>query len=98
MPPNSLKFSVYQTLGKGEDEIWEIGQKYVIALSANKKPIVGRGDLESDNYLRKGLKINITGVPHPDHCEVVNWPQVYSEQKLIAGELALEAKYRKSQA
>lgn len=90
MPPKSLRKSVYWTSGIGDSEIWSIGDKYV---APSRGPIHGRADFNSYSMSTniRALAIELTGVPHPRHADIVGWDGDRRKHRLQAEKLADEA-------
>jgi len=92
--PNPLtgvqETSIYQLSDLGEDEIWDLGEREVVAKRPGRR-LHGRADISSDEVIRHGLEININNNPLR-HAAIVNWPDEESEQLLRATELALSSK------
>src|SRR5712691_5176414 len=92
MPPPSGRFSMYRISGLLEDEIWAIGKKFVADVL--KKPLQGRGDLNSKLLYEQGLTVQSAPEPHPRHVNVVGWDLASTQTRLIAVKLASLATLR----
>jgi hypothetical protein len=72
VPPPSGKLSVYRTEGQEESEIWNLGVEHVGRVLG--KPILARADLKASDFSQRNLRFEPDGVPHPRHCNIINWP------------------------
>lgn len=87
MPPKSLRKSVYWTTGLPDADIWSLGDLYV---APSRGPIHGRADFNSFLLTTSipGLAIDLTGVPHPRHADIVGWDVDRRRRRLQAEKLA----------
>ena len=90
MPPADLQLSVFRTQGLTEEEIWAIGQKEVIEKAPTPKTLYGRAEIIASDVKKVGLGLAPDDTP-PRHTNIIGWPQVKSEQKLMALQLAEDA-------
>lgn len=90
MPPKSLRKSVYWTSGLQESEIWSIGDEFV---APSRGPIHGRADFNSYSMSTnvRDLGIELTGIPHRRHADIVGWDADRRKRRLQAEKLADEA-------
>lgn len=84
-PPRSQLLSVYWTTDFPDSEIWNIGDAYV---APARGPIFGRADLNSLVVYEGDLSVNVTGVPHPRHADIINWDTDRRKARLQATKLA----------
>lgn len=92
MPPPDRKTSVFQTNELVEGEIWDIGEAHVARPQG--KTLHGRGDILAIEVEKTNrLKIDYDNIP-PRHANIIGWPDDKGEQKLLAQELAAEAKLK----
>ena len=89
MPNRNGETSVYRIIDLGDQEIFEIGHRFV-AQKMNK-PLLGRADVKVYNILEKDLSVVSVPDPHPRHANIVGWPEERVKYRLIAVELADEA-------
>jgi hypothetical protein len=89
MPAPNGETSVYRISNIAENEIWDIGRKYVAGPS--KRTLRARGDTTAELITKTGLEISPETTPHPLHANIVNWPSEKDEQKMLAVEIANEA-------
>lgn len=73
IPAKDGKKSVYRTDNCSEDEIWDIGEKYVAGLTEKKIPLLARGDLSASTIFKEDLKIECNGIPHFRHANIIDW-------------------------
>jgi hypothetical protein len=90
--PKDNKTSVFRTSGVSNDDIWNIGDREVSARLG--KPILGRADIYASNVTERDLEV-IPSEPPEKHANITSWPQEASKQKVIAIELASEARFHK---
>jgi hypothetical protein len=91
MPPaNNRALSVFRISDLPQDEVWDLGELYVAA--PRNKLLLGRADIFASNVFSKGLGITPTHRPHPRHANIINWPVEREYQRMIAVELAAEAR------
>jgi hypothetical protein len=89
MPAPNGETSVYRISNIAENDIWDIGRKYVAGPS--KRTLRARGDTTAEVITKTGLEISPETTPHPLHANIVNWPSEKDEQKMLAVEIANEA-------
>jgi len=72
-----------------EAELWQIGQEI-----ADKRPatLYGRADLQAISVIKKSLRIVPTPEPK-NHANITGWPADKPSQKIIAQEIAAEARF-----
>jgi hypothetical protein len=85
-PPPSCRLSVYWTSGLLVSEIWKICAEYVAPIYG--KPAIARADLNSLNVYTENLAIELTGIPHPRHTDIVGWDLESTRTRLQALKLA----------
>ena len=90
MPNKNGETSVYRTINLEENEIYDIGKQYVAKVVG--KPLLGRAEIPASMAIDFGLKIQPKTEPHPRHANIIDYPDDDSEKKLIALQLAAEAK------
>ena len=88
MPNRDGETSVFQIQGLSEEEIWQIGEKYVS--SPLGKTLRARADVIVLIVEERGLRVDFDNTP-PRHANIVGWPEEKSAQKLIALELSSRA-------
>jgi hypothetical protein len=81
--------SVTRHMDLSEAELWQIGQAI-----ADKRPatLYGRADLRAKSVIKKSLRIVPTSEPK-NHANITGWPADKPSQKIIAQELAAEARF-----
>jgi hypothetical protein len=83
--------SVIRHRDLSEKELWQIGQAI-----ADKRPatatLYGRADLQAINVIKKSLRIVPTPEPK-NHANITGWPADKPSQKIIAQEIAAEARF-----
>lgn len=89
MPAPTGETSVFRISNLSEDEIWEIGRRDVA--QKREMPLLGRADISAFYVFNKNLKIIPDNIP-PRHANIIGWPEEKSAQKLIAMELAENAR------
>ncbi|RJQ20828.1 MAG: hypothetical protein C4560_04580 [Nitrospiraceae bacterium] len=89
LPAPNGETSVFRVSGLADIAIWEIGDKEVAG--KRETAILGRADIPAFHVLNSTLKIKPDENP-PRHANITGWPKEKSEQKLIAIELAENAK------
>ncbi|MBI3477366.1 MAG: hypothetical protein HY010_16660 [Acidobacteria bacterium] len=74
-----------------EQEVWRIGQSIAGARPAT---LYGRADIPAAEARRRTLDVEPRPVAdNPNHAVVVGWPDDRPAQKIIAQELAVEARF-----
>ncbi len=92
MPSNKNgETSVYRTEQCTDAAIWEIGNGYVTALRLDSKPVIGRGDLITQDVIKHSLRVIASPDSHPRHANIVDWPVEKAPRLMLATELALRA-------
>ncbi|MFZ0748744.1 MAG: hypothetical protein WAM70_05245 [Pyrinomonadaceae bacterium] len=81
--------SVTRHAGLEDREIWELGQQVADAQSA---ALYGRADVEVRVFTAQSLTIAPTLTPR-NHANITGWPPEKPLQKIIAQEIAAEAKF-----
>lgn len=89
MPNRQGKTSVYRVIDLDDEEIFEIGRRFVA--DELKKLLMGRADILVSKILDRELMVELDPTPHPRHANIVDWPEDESKHRLIAPELADEA-------
>lgn len=81
--------SVTRRKDLSEAELWQIGQEI-----ADKRPatLYGRADLQAISVIKKSLRIVPTPEPK-NHANITGWPADKPSQKIIAQEIAAEARF-----
>lgn len=87
-PPRDNRLSVYWTTGCSDRVVWELGDRYVAPL---RGPILGQGRVNSLVAYAAGLTVDLTGVPHPRHADIVGWDVDRKKARLQAHKLADKA-------
>src|SRR3970040_164132 len=74
--PRSMETSVFRVRGRGADEIWDLGQRFV-----------ARADITTREVLEVGLAIHPDNRPER-HATIRGWPEEKERQMILATELA----------
>jgi hypothetical protein len=90
MPPADLQLSVFRMQDLTEDDIWTLGEEEVVKKAPTPKTLYGRAEIIPLTVRHVGLRVDPDDTP-PRHVSITGWPQVKSEQKLMALQLAEEA-------
>lgn len=90
LPAPNGEASVYRISNISEKEIWDIGREYVAGPS--KRTLYARGNTTAAVITKTGLEIVPETTQHSLHANIVNWPSEKHEQKMLAVEIANEAK------
>lgn len=85
MPPKTARLSLYWTTGLPDEEIWHLGQMYVVPF---RGAMVARADLNSLDVYGQGLRVESVPVPHERHVEILGWNLSSTETRLKALKLA----------
>jgi len=87
--PHLSGLSVIRHIDLSEAELWQIGQEI-----ADKRPttLYGRADLQAISVIKKSLRIETTPEPK-NHANITGWPADKPSQKIIAQEIAAEARF-----
>lgn len=87
--PHLSGLSVIRHIDLSEAELWQIGQQI-----ADKRPttLYGRADLQAISVIKKSLRIVPTPEPK-NHANITGWPADKPSQKIIAQEIAAEARF-----
>jgi len=89
LPAPNGETSVFRVSGLDDNSTWEIGNKEVAMRRGI--PVLGRADILASRVFSRKLKI----VPDDNplrHANITGWPEEKSEQKLIAIEMAEDAR------
>lgn len=92
MPPSNLRLSVCRIEGLQIDEIWNEGQKVILAMP-QRKTLYGVADIKAGIVKRETLEINPDKLPSR-HANIIGWPEAPAKQMSIAQTLAAEAKLK----
>ena len=89
IPYPHADLSVTRHMDLSEAELWQIGQAI-----ADKRPatLYGRADLQAISVIKKSLRIVPTPEPK-NHANITGWPADKPSQKIIAQEIAAEARF-----
>ena len=90
MPPASRELSVFRISNLSRNIVWDLGKEYVA--NPRNKPLLGRADIFASNVFNKGLDIRPENQPNTLHANIVDWPEEREEQRMIAIELAFDAR------
>ena len=97
MPPPNLELSVFRIDGLRLEQIWEMGERQVLATMpksvAGTKRINGIADIKVYKVQQLDLNVQPTASP-PRHANICGWPEEKERQKSIAQELAAEAEMK----
>ncbi len=91
MPPPDLRLSVFRIDGLKLDGVWTIGQKEVINNMPEPRTLYGMADIKASKVRASDLEIEPSNTP-PRHADICGWPEEKEKRKIIALELAAEAK------
>lgn len=70
-PPATGRLSVYWIAGLGSPAIWQICQQQVEPLIGHAA--VARADFNSLSAYAAGLTVDLDGVPHERHANIIGW-------------------------
>jgi hypothetical protein len=95
IPPRDLNFSVTRHLNLSQDELWQVGQRIVDALSKkHHASLFGRADLTVATVTRNAVQVVPAPIPtNPQHAHIIGWPLDKPAQKSIAQQLAAAASF-----
>lgn len=91
-PENPLELSTTRHLNLSENEIWDIGNK-IVSGQQNRK-LHGRADVEVSRVTSQSL--NVVADPtadNPNHANIRGWPLSKDARKLLALEIARNARF-----
>lgn len=88
--PLNGETSVFRIKNLTEEEVWEIGKTEVA--DRRNQPLKARGDVIASSIYIEGLSLEPETSLHQLHANMINWPEVKSEQILIATKIAESAK------
>jgi len=91
VPYSRVELSVSRIDGIEENEIWKLGERVVEMRSDNVR-LFGRAELQAFRYRQKEYLDVIKDEPPPRHAIVKGWPDIKAKQKMIALELAEDAR------
>ncbi len=93
MPAPDLRLSVFRIDGLILEEVWTIAQREVIDVSPEPKTLYGMADIKASKVQKIHLEVEPNDDP-PRHANIIGWPgpEEKGRQKLMAEELAAEAK------
>lgn len=89
MPPDSGRLSVYWISGLAEPEIWNICATHVTPVKG--KPVRLRGDFNSLQVYASQLRVEVDGIPHARHANIVGWDIESTKRRLQALKLSESA-------
>jgi hypothetical protein len=97
-PPRSNRLSVTRSSLLNEDRLWLLGRETATARSGNESEtirLVGRADLRVADVIQiRPLRVVQSPLPsHPEHADVVGWPESKSERMVISKQLAANARF-----
>lgn len=90
LPSPNKETSVYRISTLTRDEIWDIGKRSVAEVRC--ETLRGRADIITLDVLKEDLKVKPNIERHPLHANIIGWPAIKHEQKLIAIKLAEKAR------
>lgn len=91
-PPRNNRLSVYWITDCPEAEVWAIGDEHV---APARGPILGQGIVNSlVAYNDASLTVNVTGVPHARHADLIGWDEDRKKGRLQATKLADKARLK----
>jgi hypothetical protein len=70
-PPPTGRLSVYWTTNLSNPDVWHLCQQYVEP--AVGKPAIARADFNSLHVYAEELAVDLDGVPHERHANVIGW-------------------------
>lgn len=86
LPRDDGQLSVYRVDGLQENDIWDIGKRFVA--SPQNKRLHARSDFFASVIREKKLRIVPDARPHPRHANIVDWPNEKQQRMQIALEIA----------
>ncbi len=84
-----LETSVFRVSGVQDQEIWNIGEREVAQKS--DRNLHARADILTSKVFEKDLDVNPDDIP-PRHAIIIGWPEEESKWRMIAVEIAADAK------
>lgn len=91
LPPSDLRLSVFRIDDLQLEEIWEMGQKKVIAAMLQPRKLLGIADIKASKVQENELEVEPDNIPSR-HANIIGWPEEKAQRMLIAQKLAAEAK------
>lgn len=92
IPPTNGRLSVYWTTNLPAVEIWAIADQHVGP--ALGKHVIARAEINSLDVYAENLAVDLTGVPHPRHADIIGWDVASTATRLQAIKLASKAQLR----
>jgi hypothetical protein len=90
-PPANLRLSVFRIDGLTIEDVWRLGQTNVMDRMPQPRTLYGIANIKVGPTQDLNLTVYADNDP-PRHASVVGWPDDKSARKLIAMELAANAK------
>ena len=85
-PPRDGRLSVYSVTNCPDAEVWAIGDAHV---APARGPILGQALVNSlIAYNEASLAVELTGIPHPRHADIIGWHAEKAQARLQALRLA----------
>ncbi|MDA0739196.1 MAG: hypothetical protein O3A59_09635 [Nitrospirae bacterium] len=90
IPNREGKTSVFRISGLSEQQVWSIAEEKVIPI--RNKRLVGRADLLAAVVYNRNLNFSPDVDAASRHADIIEWPDEKEKRRLIAMDLASEAK------
>jgi hypothetical protein len=91
MPHPYIELSMTRHLQATEEELWaDCGR----VADLQQKTLHGRADVKATAFVEQGLRVEAAPLPeNPNHVNATGWPTEKSAQKLMAIEIAKQARF-----
>ena len=89
-PPRRLALSVYRSGSLSENQVWNIGRKYVEKVRTDDKKIQARADIDVKVVRQATLEVISKPDPHPLHADIIGWTLEESGKKMQANDANID--------
>lgn len=87
-PPRDNRLSVFWITGFPDNVVWRLGDTYV---ARTRGPVIGQAVFNSLVVYDTGLAVDLTGVPHERHADIIGWDADRKRARLQAHKVADKA-------
>jgi len=91
MPPPNFRLSVFRIAGLSTEAVWDMGQREVINNMLQPRTLHGMADIKVLSVQKNNLIVDPDNTPFR-HANIIEWPEEKEKRKIIAQELAADAK------
>ena len=91
VPYPNVEFYVIRRMGLEEPVVWRLAKQVA---ELRNRTFYGRADVNVESFINEGLSVSPSPTEaNPNHAEVFKWPKEKEAQKVLALQIAADAKF-----